>query len=129
MSHHDPAESLPAEIFEQILGYLDAIDLTHSAAVTKAWKTYASDSILWQSLCRQRWQGKRYMRRAYRIGTPFQKRSLFVAKVLWRDKPEKWKWAYGKVEVEAVRTQTHESEIVESYWKFTVPVPPERSSW
>jgi hypothetical protein len=57
---------------------------------------------------------------------PSRNANLVVAKVLWRDKPEKWKWAYGKVEVEALRTQTHESEIVEAYWKFTV-LPPPRS--
>jgi hypothetical protein len=47
-----------------------------------------------------------------------------VAKELWGgDNPEKWKWAYGAVEVEARRTQTTEPEIVESYWKFTVLFP------
>jgi len=68
MPEHDPAEYLPSEIFQQILGYLNAADLARSSAASKMWKTYASDALLWQPLCRQRWQGKRYMRRAYRIG-------------------------------------------------------------
>jgi len=54
---------------------------------------------------------------------PLEDKTYFLAKALWRDKPEKWKWAYGTVEIEAVRTHTYESEIVESYWKFTVPPP------
>jgi hypothetical protein len=47
-------------------------------------------------------------------------RAYLVGKMLWRETPENWKWAYGKVEMEAQRTTTCESEIVESYWKFTV---------
>lgn len=43
--------------------------------------------------------------------------------MLWKNTPEKWKWAYGEVELESQRTSTTESEIVESYWKFTVILP------
>jgi len=125
MAKHDPAEYLPTEMFQQILSYLEAADLARSSATNKTWKTYASEALLWQRLCRERWQGKRYMRRAYRIGDHpprEQKQTKLICKAskLWEDNPEKWKWAYGAVEVEAVRSQTTESEIVESYWKFTV---------
>ena len=61
------------------------------------------------------------MRRAYRIGILIPFLSVDgVGKVLWGERPENWKWAYGQVEVEAQRTATCEAEIVESYWKFTV---------
>ena len=66
----DPAAYLPAELFHEILSYLDGIELSKTTGVTKLWKTLASDAGLWQSLCRSRWQGKRYMRRVYRMGTP-----------------------------------------------------------
>ena len=66
----DPANYLPAELFQQVLGYLDAPDLAHAATVNKLWNTLASDGVLWQLLCLVRWQGKRYMRRVYRIGIP-----------------------------------------------------------
>ena len=50
----------------------------------------------------------------------FPSYTLTSAKRLWQSSPEKWKWAYGQVEVEAQRNSTTESEIVEAYWKFTV---------
>ena len=66
----EPATYLPAEIFQQVLSYLEAPDLARATSVNKLWKTAASDGVLWQSLCVARWQGKRYMRRVYRIGIP-----------------------------------------------------------
>jgi len=50
-----------------------------------------------------------------------QAKLIYKASKLWEDNPEKWKWAYEAVEMEARRTQTMESEIVDAYWKFTVP--------
>ena len=44
-----------------------------------------------------------------------------LAKRVWRDSSERWKWAYGQVEQEAQRTTTTEAEIVDAYWKFSVP--------
>jgi len=64
----DPATYLPTEMFQQVLGYLEAHDLARATCVNKLWNSTASDGVLWQSLCCVRWQGKRYMRRVYRIG-------------------------------------------------------------
>jgi len=64
----DPAEFLPAELFQQILSYLDSVDLAHTTEVSKLWYSLAADGMLWQAQCKDRWEGKRYMRRAYRIG-------------------------------------------------------------
>src|SRR5271170_4973056 len=71
MDDLDPVTYLPAELFQHVLGYLDAPDLARAATVNKLWNTLASDGVLWHLLCRGRWQGKRYMRRVYRIGIPF----------------------------------------------------------
>lgn len=115
----DPAEYLPEELFHEILYYLDGTDLAQCTEVSKLWHSLATDGRLWQSACLVRWQGKRYMRRVYRIGiNPLG--SLIAGKELWKDTPERWKWSYGQVEQEARRTSTTESEIVESYWMFTV---------
>jgi F-box-like len=64
----DPAEFLPAEIFQQILSYLDSVDLAKTTEVSKLWYNLGADGVLWQSQCELRWEGKRYMRRVYRIG-------------------------------------------------------------
>jgi F-box-like len=64
----DPAVQLPAEIFHEILSYLDGHELSQATRVSKVWNILGDDAILWESLCRSRWQGKRYMRRVYRIG-------------------------------------------------------------
>jgi hypothetical protein len=45
---------------------------------------------------------------------------IVIGKGVWKNRPEKWKWAYGQVELESQRIITDESEIVDSYWKFTV---------
>jgi hypothetical protein len=68
MSALDPATQLPAEIFHHILGYLDASELAKATMVSTLWNSLGSDGVLWQSLCRSRWEGKRYMRRVLRIG-------------------------------------------------------------
>ena len=64
----DPAEFLPAELFQQVLSCLDSVDLTRATDVSKLWYRATADGVLWQSHCRERWKGKRYMRRVYRIG-------------------------------------------------------------
>ena len=64
----DPAKELPPELFHEILGYLEASELAKATRVSKLWNQLAVDGTLWQSLCHSRWQGKRYMRRVYRIG-------------------------------------------------------------
>ena len=64
----DPAEYLPAELFHKILSYLDGSELARTTRVSKVWNTLGADGVLWQSLCRSRWHGKRYMKRVYRIG-------------------------------------------------------------
>jgi hypothetical protein len=117
----DPAEALPSELFQEILSYLDADDVANSTRVNISWNQLGTDGVLWQSLCRVRWQGKRYMRRVFKIGIPHILNSN-SGKQLWQSSPEKWKWAYGQVELESQRTATTESEIVESYWKFTVHI-------
>jgi F-box-like len=66
----DPAAALPAELFHKILSYLDVDDLAKSTRVNISWNQLGTDGILWQSLCRVRWQGKRYMRRVFKVGTP-----------------------------------------------------------
>ena len=116
----DPAGELPPELFHEILGYLDANDLARATRVSCLWYRLCSDGTLWQALCRQRWQGKRDMRRGDRFGMAPRPNGQCAdsGKLLWP--AEKWKWAYGEVESEALRTATTESEIVESYWKFTV---------
>ena len=72
----DPAAYLPAELFHEILSYLDGNELAKTTGVNKLWNTLASDGVLWQSLCRSRWRGKRYMRRVYRMGMPWIVRLL-----------------------------------------------------
>jgi hypothetical protein len=122
MNRLDPAAILPTEVFHQILGYLDANELAKSTGVSTFWYRRAVDPVLWETHCHSRWQGKRYMRRVFRTGLPATS-TLTSGKRLWQYTPEKWKWAYGQAELESQRTSTTDSEIVESYWKFTVPHP------
>jgi len=68
MSGLDPAVELPTEIFHEILTYLDANDLARVTRVNRLWNELGGNGILWQALCRSRWEGKRYMRRVYDIG-------------------------------------------------------------
>jgi|SRR5579871_829506 len=120
----DPATELPAEIFQEILSYLEADELAKATRVSRFWNDLASNGVLWQALCRSRWQGKRYMRRIYDIGRliSFLILSNSIGLKIWTSSPSKWKWAYGEAELESQRTATTESEIIESYWKFTVSV-------
>jgi hypothetical protein len=64
----DPARELPPELFHEILSYFDANELACAARVSRVWHRLSADGTLWQSLCRARWQGKRYMRRVYQFG-------------------------------------------------------------
>jgi hypothetical protein len=64
----DPATELPTEIFLEILTYLEANELARLAKINRLWKDFSSHGGLWQTLCRSRWQGKRYMHRVYEIG-------------------------------------------------------------
>jgi F-box-like len=64
----DPAAILPTEIFHQILTLLDAADLAHVTQASTLWNQLGRNGVLWQTRCRSRWNGKRYMRRVYEIG-------------------------------------------------------------
>jgi len=68
MDGRDPATELPAEIFLEILNYLEVNELVKVARVSRLWNDHATSGVLWQAFCRSRWKGKRYMRRVYDIG-------------------------------------------------------------
>lgn len=51
----DHLASLPRELQQKILHYLDARDLTNFARVNKRWSRLAALNYVWWRLCMERW--------------------------------------------------------------------------
>src|SRR2546423_1496820 len=99
----DPALVLPPEIFDDILALLEANDLARVTQVSRLWNQAGRNGVLWQVQCWTRWQGKRYMRRVYKMGSKCHRFYFNAGTRLWSESPEKWKWTYEQAEIESQR--------------------------